>query len=216
VRTVAVPALRGGQVFTRAHVGRFALPGLAISPTGNRAYVVPRGNRIVAANLDTGRARVIAVRAGRSLESATKRRAGWQRTSRLLGNSILVTTGSDLSGTEYASLLGGTPAGLRLTDLRTRRTHMALPGVNQFRICAGLIVAARSTAGAGAAGVVGLDHKGLPLWSQYVDRGALLAGCTRGYVYLQIPGEGLATLDARTGAVLEAHRGSAATVIEMS
>jgi hypothetical protein len=212
---VAVPEVRGGQEFTRARAARFALPGLAVSPAGEVAYVVPRGNRIVAADLDTGRARVIAVRAGRTLESATKRQAGWQRTSRLLGDSTLVTTGSDLSGTDYSSLLGGVPAGLRLTDLRTRTSHALLAGVNQFRICAGLIVAARSTPGGGAAGVVGLDQKGLPVWSQYADKGALLAGCTRGYVYLQIPGEGFATLDARTGAVLEAHRGSVATVIEI-
>jgi hypothetical protein len=91
-----------------------------------------------------------------------------------------------------------------------------MSGANQFRLCGGLIVAARSTSETGAAGVVALAPKGRPLWSQYAGAGVLIAGCTRSYVYLNLPGSGVATLDTRTGVVLDAHRGSAATVIELN
>jgi hypothetical protein len=214
VRTV--PALRGGRSFSNDGVMRSAVPGLALSPGGKLAYVVGRGNRIVAANFDTGRARVIVVRADRTLQAAAKGQAGWMRTSALLGSATLVTTGGDLTGREYSSFLGGRPAGLRITDLATRRTHVPMTGANQFRICGGLIVAARSTAEPAAAGVVALARTGRTLWSQYAGAGVLLAGCTQHYVYLQIPRSGVATLDTHTGAVLDAHRGSAATVIELT
>jgi hypothetical protein len=191
-----------------------ALPGLAISPAGRHAYIVARGNRVVVADLSAGRARVIVVRGDRALQSATKLAARWQRTARLLGGTTLVSTGSDLSGREYAGLLGGEPAGLRLTDIAARRTHIAVPGANQFRICGGLVVAARSTAQAGTSGIVGLDRTGATRWSQFSGQGALLAGCSSRYVYLRVAGNGVATLDARTGAVVETHRGSAASLVE--
>jgi hypothetical protein len=201
---------------TSAHVWRQELPGLALSPGGTRAYVVSRGSRTVVANLTTGRARAIALRADRTLQAGLKRNAGWQRTSRLLGTRVLLSTGSDLSGNDYSGFPAGTAAGLRITDVVTRRTRVAVPGANQFRICGDSVVTARSTAEPGSAAVVGLDRKGRRRWSQYDGKGAVLAGCARGYVYLSIPGEGVSTLDARTGAVLESHTGSAATVIELS
>jgi hypothetical protein len=214
VRTLAVPALRGGRALDRARGVRMALPGLAISPGGRHAYIVARGNRVVVADLSAGRARVIVVRGDRTLQSAAKLAAGWQRTTQLLGRSTLVSTGSDLPGHQYAGLLGGVPAGLRLTDLTTRRTHVAVPGANQFRVCGGLVVAARSTAEAEAAGIVGLDGSGTTRWSQFSGQGAMLAGCNARYVYLRIAGNGVATLAARTGAVVEMHRGSAASLVE--
>jgi hypothetical protein len=216
VRRMTVPALRGGRAFLREGVARSAVPGLALAPGGTLAYVVPRENRVVAANLDSGRARVIVVHPDRTLQAAAKGQAGWRLTSALLGSDTLVTTGAALTGREYSSFLGGTPAGLRITDLGARRTHVAMSGANQFRLCGGLIVAARSTSETGAAGVVALAPKGRPLWSQYAGAGVLIAGCTRSYVYLNLPGSGVATLDTRTGVVLDAHRGSAATVIELN
>jgi WD40 repeat protein len=215
VRTVAIPAIRGGLSITRNGV-RVATPGLALAADGQHAYVLARGSRVVAVDLATARARLIAIRADRTLQAMAKSPpTGWQRTSRLLGTT-LVSTGTDFTGREYTSFtLGGTPTGLRLTNLRTHRTHIAVAGSNQFRICDGLIVAVRMTPLAGAGAIVALDRRGRPLWSQFAGQGARLAGCARGYVYLWIEGAGFATLDVRSGAVLETHRGSVATVIEL-
>jgi hypothetical protein len=208
VRTIALPSLRGGRALRPGRGVRSARPGLALSPSGNVAYVVGRGTRIVAASFDIGRARVIRLRADRTLQAASKLQDGWERTARLLGTGTLVSTGG-----EYADYRRGKPAGIRISDLGARRTRIAMPGADQFRICGNAIVGARSAAEPGAPGVVALDRKGRPLWSQYAGAAAFLAGCSPAYVYLQVPGSGVATLDARTGAVLEARRGSAATVI---
>ena len=179
VRTLAVPGLRGGRELqagpdvpcARSRVSR-SRPA-ARSRTSCRA-----GTASSPRTSPRGRARVIVVRAGRTLQAAAKGLAGWQRTSAVAGSGTLVTTGGDLTGDEYASFLGGTPAGLRITDLGTRRTHLAVPGANQFRICGGLIVAAGAKPAVGSAGVVALDRKGRPRWSQYDGAGVMLAGCT--------------------------------------
>ena len=170
-RTVAVPGLRGG----RAQAGpRRCGPRCRVS----RSRPAARSRTSCrAGTASSPRTSPRAARASSPCAPAAPCRRPRRDSGRLAADErrgrtgTLVTTGGDLRGDEFASFLGGAPAGLRITDLGTRRTHLAVPERQSVPHLRGHRRRRRREAGDGRGGRRGARSQGTPAWSSSTGRG---------------------------------------------
>lgn len=114
------------------------LPGLAVDPLGERAFVV--GPEVV---IEVDLRRLAVSRrplAGRALAARATTIAGWRRQARWLGRDLMAVSGWDMGEP------GGTkPAGLAVIDTRTWQARLLEPGATDFLFASGLLLATGST-----------------------------------------------------------------------
>jgi hypothetical protein len=131
VHTVALPAVDAGWDEVESPEGHPGaaqqIPGVAVSPDGQRAVVIPAGDRVYEVDLDSLRISAHDLSEGASLfrrladwlqpAAEAKTVAGPDRVARWLGRHHIVVTGSDYGGVKDG-VAHSSPAGLRLIDTR--------------------------------------------------------------------------------------------------
>jgi len=131
VRTVALPEIVAGweplDHPEDEYATRQRIPGLAVSPDGKRAVVVPAGGRVAEVELDSLRVSYHDLSEPVSLlgrlrnwlepEAQAKVTEGPDRYARWLGDHYVAVTGMDNHGLSEGEL-DASPAGLRLIDTR--------------------------------------------------------------------------------------------------
>jgi hypothetical protein len=140
IRAVTLDRLPGGWA-----PGSYAGPGLAVDFAARRAFVVARD---LAAEIDLQTLSVGyhalptdgAAPAGPATDPGTAGpSAGFRRTARWLGDGRIAVSGSDsaIVGDKRADR----PAGLRVIDTATWSTRLADPGVSDFTVAGGTVLA---------------------------------------------------------------------------
>ncbi len=145
----------------RGHRAHELLPGLAVDPAGDRAFV---SDPAAVVEVDLRRltaSRHLLRQPGRALARRAKRIEGWWRLARWLDDGLLAVAGSDTEGGRTR------PAGLSLVDTRTWTVRVLDPDANSFVTASGLLLAVGPT-GLAAFGVDGELRfrlfEGKPAW----------------------------------------------------
>jgi hypothetical protein len=162
VRSVALANVSAGWVFpsdpNADPIGTQRLPGIAVDPVGDRAYVVQPTGPAVEVEL-----RTLAVTHHdlHAAHSALARLAAWwepaasakgmqgpMRTAQWIGDGFLAVTGQDEQlgvGSNGERVLSDTPAGLAVVDTRDWTIATLDPGANAVKAASGLLLATGST-----------------------------------------------------------------------
>jgi hypothetical protein len=129
VRQKTLEALPAGQSFPRGEISQVSRPGLAVDSVGERAFVVPGGDRLAEVDLRTLRVdyHELAERTLAKGANGSTRQALW------LGNGRLAVTGTNSTGRSFGGTvrLSTTPAGLRIVDTRDWSFRTIDPHVSQ-------------------------------------------------------------------------------------
>jgi hypothetical protein len=216
VRSVGIDRILAGSVVDEASEqphSRIVSPGLALDPSGGRAFVVPATGPVAEVDLATLEVSYHELdlpsplgRFLRWLQPSAQAKGpaeGPMRQAQWLGNGLIAVSGADHSfvrGADGAVQDTSTPAGLRLVDTRTWKTRMLDPDATGFVLGPSILVARdgprSSRPGFRAFGFDGSERWRLPAAP---DRYLVPAGPV-GYVYLS--GTKAEVVDLPTGKVL--------------
>jgi hypothetical protein len=161
VRSVALPDVSAGWVFpsdpNTDAIGTQRLPGIAVDPVGERAFVVQPTGPAVEVDLRT---LAVSRHELHAAQSALARFAAWcepaasakgmqgpMRTAQWIGDGHLAVTGQEEqlgAGSNGERVLSDTPAGLAVVDTRDWTIATLDPGANAVKIANGLLLATGS------------------------------------------------------------------------
>jgi hypothetical protein len=138
LRSIRVDRIAGGWQRRGTQVVRMAEPGLAVDPTGERAWLADGDGEICEVALDS---LAVACRPVRTVAAAAKNGNPWSRRQlKLVADETFALSGWEkpTAGPRAARAIG-----LWLVDTRTWQRRLADREVDSFRFAAGLVVGVR-------------------------------------------------------------------------
>lgn len=149
VRATRLPAIQAGQIPGGGGISQWRLPGLAVDPTGARAYVADPGGRVAEVDL---RALAVSYHEPNAERSLLARLEGWLqptasakgdsgliRQAQWIGNGFLLVTGRDLG--DSTEQVASDPAGLEVIDTRNWTVDVLAPEADSFSVANGVLLA---------------------------------------------------------------------------
>jgi hypothetical protein len=167
-------------------------PGLAVDPSGRKAFVV---DRLGVSVVDLRSLAVTYHALARAPAAAEKEARGWSRTARWIGNGTLAVTGSDATGVEGRER----PAGVMLVDTRTWRARTVDPDATELTVAGNVLLAT------GRTGLAAYDLDGTRRFDLFGGELVWLAGVADGRAYVgggSNPDGPLRIVDLARGAVV--------------
>jgi hypothetical protein len=216
VRTVALERIQAGGNEGRRRPVRYRQPGLAIDPTGRRAYVVAPRDRSLVATVDLGMG---AVEYHEPAQAPVARAAkgnidvNW-REAASLGTDSLVVTGFRSRPMRRGSRFPPPeqPYGVRLIDTSDWSIRTLSRTATQVHVTGDRLLAFGTSWSPGwrrsrSTGLLAFDGEGHPVFTRFRGQEVMLAGSNgeRAYVWVR-PTQTLHVLDLRDGRSLHSRR----------
>ena len=216
LRTVTLDRIEAGATNPRVRRARYRQPGLAVDPTGRRAYVVAARDRplVASARLASGQvdyhepAETPAARAAKGNVDVRWRDARW------LGADSIAVTGFRSRPARRGSRFPPPeePFGVRLIDTSDWSMRTLAEGPNQAVVAGDRLLAHGTTWSAGwrasnSTGLLVFDGEGRQLYSRFRGQELVIAGATAelGYVWVR-PTRTLHVIDLHDGHTLRKMR----------